>query len=573
MGNNVTTVGGWASQLPGGQQITVTKPGGFPLPNSGTGNPGNSLRPSASDHSHPGPIDVTSPIYGAVGDGVTDCTQAFQRAIADSMTQNSSIYVPSGTYVITQGLVYLIKTNSFQTYYQSLQLIGDGSKNTTILSKVNNGPLLSLDTDASGTFRVSVGCRIEGLTITNGNIVTTASDGIYMRHNYFTRMNDVSFYNLSGSGLRLASTETNSDLDACQWINFESCEWSNCKAWGIVTEYRTAGAHNQTSYVTFDNCWITQCGTQQSPAAFFDNTGAATVLPTSGAVKLKGQVWGGSLVMSENKNVGMFVYADGFGQSNLFDFQVIDGENNPYTIWIQGGNNIIIRELRSHHSANLGVIQRSAAVWNVASAIANYNYIANVDLLADNTLFPNFIAFDGAGTQNAYDLTIERVRWQTEPAGVQTTYSSALLAMGCRMKLTFPVLADATNYGKTYNEGKMSGIQFDTASVTTATKFWNMNMTVYGDFRLQINDDGTMNNINITVNPPVNRTNNDGCTLRLSIYNNKTNGVPVFTWNAIWSDTAGFVAPLTGKMVTRLYHWDAARNKMVPDSGWNSFTP
>lgn len=41
---------------------------------------------------------------GAVGDGTTDDTAAFQTAITQSTSQKKPIYVPYGTYKITQAL-------------------------------------------------------------------------------------------------------------------------------------------------------------------------------------------------------------------------------------------------------------------------------------------------------------------------------------------------------------------------------------------------------------------------------------------------------------------------------------
>lgn len=69
--------------------------------------------------------------YGAVGDGVTDCTQAIQNAIDDISTSDGGgkIYFPTGEYLVTN-TIYL-KSN--------VSLIGDGDSS---IINFNNLPML-----------------------------------------------------------------------------------------------------------------------------------------------------------------------------------------------------------------------------------------------------------------------------------------------------------------------------------------------------------------------------------------------------------------------------------------------
>ncbi|MDA3961943.1 MAG: glycosyl hydrolase family 28-related protein [Planctomycetota bacterium] len=51
-----------------------------------------------------GVIDVTQAPYGAVGDGVSDCTAAIQKALADNVSGNRIIYFPNGIYLVSDTL-------------------------------------------------------------------------------------------------------------------------------------------------------------------------------------------------------------------------------------------------------------------------------------------------------------------------------------------------------------------------------------------------------------------------------------------------------------------------------------
>ena len=68
--------------------------------------------------------------FGAVGDGVTDDTVAIQNAL-DSVANGGGLFIPAGTYRITQKIVLSISTNT------SVSIFGEGSKSVISSSGFN----------------------------------------------------------------------------------------------------------------------------------------------------------------------------------------------------------------------------------------------------------------------------------------------------------------------------------------------------------------------------------------------------------------------------------------------------
>lgn len=85
----------------------------------------NEIESDFESHKSDMPINVKS--YGAKGDGITDDTTAFQDAINYALLNNKNIYIPSGTYKISDTLVIDRSGTSNRA-----SLIGAGADNTII---------------------------------------------------------------------------------------------------------------------------------------------------------------------------------------------------------------------------------------------------------------------------------------------------------------------------------------------------------------------------------------------------------------------------------------------------------
>jgi len=56
-------------------------------------------------------VNVTQPPYSAKGDGVTDNTEALQRALNENVGRHKALYFPKGTYLVSRTLTWPKKWN------------------------------------------------------------------------------------------------------------------------------------------------------------------------------------------------------------------------------------------------------------------------------------------------------------------------------------------------------------------------------------------------------------------------------------------------------------------------------
>ena len=137
--------------------------------------------------------------YGAIGNGTTDDTLAFQTAINQTYDYPSStVYVPAGNYVISQIFMR-----------PGVTLIGDGAGKTNILE--------SPTSNAASTYTMVWGAQnsqIENLTLNDNN--TSLHDLFYGRI----------MQNLHFSGVTFNGDLTNDiDVDGDQLVSFENCNF------------------------------------------------------------------------------------------------------------------------------------------------------------------------------------------------------------------------------------------------------------------------------------------------------------------------------------------------------------
>lgn len=144
--------------------------------------------------------------FGAVGDGITDDTQAFKDAIAYMQTNRIGLYVPSGDYRITDTLALDDNNNRFWK-------IRGCHKVLSVIRFDLTGGSFGFDLTASGTFRYA---EIYNLTlINNDSTIDVKAINIYrMSH---SQIHDIIF--------RQFTTSIKASMSWC--MSLHDCEFRN----------------------------------------------------------------------------------------------------------------------------------------------------------------------------------------------------------------------------------------------------------------------------------------------------------------------------------------------------------
>jgi hypothetical protein len=138
--------------------------------------------------------------YGAVGDGTTDDTAAFQAAIDSLGTNGGTVYVPSGTYRITGTLYFISATTTTRYIFR-----GEGNMTFIKPNGMTSGYLFKLNEDSGGTKVVAWpvhprlvldNFRVDGVDSTNCSLLKYNEASFQLKNLYLTRL----LYGATGVG-------------------------------------------------------------------------------------------------------------------------------------------------------------------------------------------------------------------------------------------------------------------------------------------------------------------------------------------------------------------------------------
>ncbi len=137
--------------------------------------------------------------FGAVGDGVTDDTAAIQAALDSLPSAGGEVYVPTGQYRVTAGLVASKRVRLVGAGYSFL--LASASPCVIVKASTVSGPVLTLSASAS---------TVENLSFL-GEVGNTG-DGILIRSSRGT-LRDVSVFQMGQDGIRIGTDAGNENCN------------------------------------------------------------------------------------------------------------------------------------------------------------------------------------------------------------------------------------------------------------------------------------------------------------------------------------------------------------------------
>jgi hypothetical protein len=237
-------------------------------------------------------IHVTPQMFGAIGDGEADDTEAFKAMFADVASRASGsgwrsvpmVYIPHGTYIISEPLLN-------ESIYDGCKLVikGDSYTNTTI--------------------KVAAGCSV-----------------LFPNHDRygFTQISDIEFI---GADSTQTFMEVLSGVTGnAQSMYFHRCAWRQFHTVLVLGRVKTAAT--MTSETLISECKISNCGSAENPCELFVLDNSQSVNNRFYATDIESFV--GKLFKYKQGNA--ITYYQGsiisFGDSVIVDGTEIDGNTS-----------------------------------------------------------------------------------------------------------------------------------------------------------------------------------------------------------------------------------------------------
>ncbi len=162
-------------------------------------------------------VGLTPQLYGAMGDGVTDDTVAFQDAL--TAAEGGLLNVPAGTYLCGE---LIVKTKT--------KILGFGAGSTIIKAKASlpsNKPLLINEQFGSLNVYADENIEITGVGFDGSNLTTRSVELVSLIKVRNPRISKCKFYNVQFMGFALGG---------CKEFSITENEFTNCGNPAVVAE-------------------------------------------------------------------------------------------------------------------------------------------------------------------------------------------------------------------------------------------------------------------------------------------------------------------------------------------------
>jgi hypothetical protein len=261
--------------------------------------------------------DLTPQQFGAVGDGKTDCTAAFQDMLNAATATGAKIYIPPGNYIISGGLEINYSTLAIDDNLNRILIQGGGKGNTQLTCPGSGDLLVYQGSTAAGGAGAHAYFDIRDLRLQGPGAGANVGAGLLVKDAAWC-----SFRDLVIEGFRYGFL----GYDVLSSI-FDSCTFS-WNSYGITCQYNDFSNPNA---LTFISCEIG--GNLNYGATFGDPT---TVNFIGGA--FEGNGVGGTdvnrfgVIFNSERNIGL-----NGAMAGSFHGTYFEGNAGVADIWFAGG--------------------------------------------------------------------------------------------------------------------------------------------------------------------------------------------------------------------------------------------
>lgn len=206
------------------------------------------------------PLNVLD--YGADPTGTNDSKAAIQLAMDAAKTSKQAVFLPAGTYLISNSLQHITNNEQFANNPDNgIQMFGEeGTIIKASPSFPSSNAMLNLDGNPTGSETIAAYAQtynyIKKIQFDGSGV---ADRGIRIRANWYATFEDLKLYDFDGNGLgvihiRGVETPTKDDADATS-----ACVFNRVHIRESASGYGFWGCDNRSSQLTFIQCSIWDC--------------------------------------------------------------------------------------------------------------------------------------------------------------------------------------------------------------------------------------------------------------------------------------------------------------------------